>query len=260
LSAPYYRFFVGDYLRDAGHLSLLEHGAYRRLIDLYMTSGEPLPFDLPRLYRLMHATSKEEQTAVQQVIDEFFRMDGNILRNSRCDRELAWQGERTVKSLRANDIKYAESRELKQRLISAWTPDGDRSDSKRSPYQNQNQNQNQKKTKTLRPSSKDLLPAGFREFWVTFPHYSGRSSRVDSLAEWKRMKLEPVADAVLETLRCAMASPDWKKDGGSMVPGAQRWLKKRLWEQDGLGKDGQDDFERFLAEQESAEGNKNATE
>jgi len=88
---PYYRFFVGDYLRDAGHLSLLEHGAYRRLIDLYMIEGGPLPFDMPRLYRLLHATSKEEQAAVQVVVDEFFRMDGPVLRHRRCDRELSWQ-------------------------------------------------------------------------------------------------------------------------------------------------------------------------
>ena len=64
----FYRFFVGDYLRDAGHLSLLEHGAYRRLIDLYMVEGKPIECDLPRIYRLLHATSKEEQQAVQTVI------------------------------------------------------------------------------------------------------------------------------------------------------------------------------------------------
>src|SRR5271169_1645008 len=87
----YYRFFVGDYLRDAGHLSLLEHGVYRRLIDIYMVNREALPFDLPRLYRLLHATSKEEQAAVQVVVEEFFRMDGNVLRHRRCERELAWQ-------------------------------------------------------------------------------------------------------------------------------------------------------------------------
>ena len=91
LAAPYYRFFVGDYLRDAGHLSLLEHGAYRRLIDLYMTTSEALPFDMPRLYRLLHATSKEEQQAVQVVVEEFFLMDGMVLRHKRCDRELSWQ-------------------------------------------------------------------------------------------------------------------------------------------------------------------------
>jgi len=260
LSAPYYRFFVGDYLRDAGHLSLLEHGAYRRLIDLYMTSGEALPFDLPRLYRLLHATSKEEQAAVNVVIEEFFLMKGSTLTHRRCDRELAWQSDRTSKSMRANDIKYTELRQKKQQLASRWNPDGDQSDSKRPPYQNQNQNQNQNQEKQKPRRSSNDLPAGFRAFWVTYPHFSGRSSRVDTLQQWKILKLESITDAVLETLKLAMASHDWKKEGGSMVPGAQRWLKKKLWEQDGLGSNGEDDFDKFIEQQEAIERGHSAGE
>ncbi len=109
----FYRFFTGDYLRDAGHLSLLEHGAYRRLIDLYMIEAGPLPFDMPRLYRLLHATSKEEQQAVQVVVEEFFRMDGMVLRHARCDRELQWQRD-TSETARRNVMKREELR--KQRL------------------------------------------------------------------------------------------------------------------------------------------------
>lgn len=115
---PYYRFFLGDYLRDANHLSLLEHGAYRRLIDLYMIEGGPLPFDMPRLYRLLHATSKEEQAAVQVVVEEFFKMDGPLLRQKRCDRELAFQRHKAEKAAGAAGHRWRSKEERNQEPVS----------------------------------------------------------------------------------------------------------------------------------------------
>jgi len=38
----YYTFNIGDYRRDTGHLSLLEHGIYRQLIDSYYLSEKPI--------------------------------------------------------------------------------------------------------------------------------------------------------------------------------------------------------------------------
>lgn len=128
----FYRFFVGDYLRDAGHLSLLEHGAYRRLIDLYMSSAEPLPFDMPRLYRLLHATSKEEQQAVQVVVEEFFHMDGMVLRHKRCDREIAWQQDLSEKAKAANQARWDRIKE-NQALASARIADAKRTVSEPEP-------------------------------------------------------------------------------------------------------------------------------
>jgi uncharacterized protein YdaU (DUF1376 family) len=121
----YYRFFTADYLRDAAHLSLLEHGAYRRLIDIYMTTGEPLPFDLQRLYRLLHATSKEEQQAVQVVVDEFFHMEGQLLRHNRCDREICWQNATTAQA-KAAIAKRWNREEENQALANARISDVNR--------------------------------------------------------------------------------------------------------------------------------------
>jgi uncharacterized protein YdaU (DUF1376 family) len=145
LSAPYYRFFVGDYLRDAGHLSLLEHGAYRRLIDLYMSGGGPLPFDMPRLYRLLHATSKEEQAAVQVVVEEFFRMDGGCLRHKRCDREIQYSlsvhlGAKANAEVRWSRHRKKNELENKELYTDAMPPHYDR---------NANQNQIKDKDKDL---------------------------------------------------------------------------------------------------------------
>ena len=38
----YYERHIGDYLKDTAHLSLLEHGIYGRLLDIYYTREEPI--------------------------------------------------------------------------------------------------------------------------------------------------------------------------------------------------------------------------
>lgn len=95
MSLPYYRWFPGDYIRDTRRLSMLQHGAYRLLIDEYMVTGKPLPNDLPALYRVCGAVSGEEHAAVRYVLEEFFRLTGPVWRHKRCDEEIGRQSERT---------------------------------------------------------------------------------------------------------------------------------------------------------------------
>ena len=44
MSSAWMPWYIGDYRRDTGHLSTLEHGAYRLLIDHYWETG-PIPDD-----------------------------------------------------------------------------------------------------------------------------------------------------------------------------------------------------------------------
>ncbi len=78
----YYERHVGDYLKDTAHLSLLEHGVYTRLLDVYYTREQP--FAPGEAARLVGARTKEEKAAVESVLAEFF-VDG---RQARCDREI----------------------------------------------------------------------------------------------------------------------------------------------------------------------------
>jgi len=89
MSLAYYRFFPGDYARDTRHLSMMQHGAYRQLIDEYMVHG-PLPNELQRLYRICSAFSAEERCAVEYVLGEFFVLEQTLWRHPRCDREVTW--------------------------------------------------------------------------------------------------------------------------------------------------------------------------
>lgn len=89
----YWKRYAGDYLRDTGHLSVTEHGAYTLLLDHYYSKRNPLPSSIDALCRLCRATTKLEQDAVKAVAEEFFALEDDGLRhNPRADREIAeWE-------------------------------------------------------------------------------------------------------------------------------------------------------------------------
>jgi uncharacterized protein YdaU (DUF1376 family) len=71
----WYPFYVGDYMRDTAHLSMLEHGAYRLLLDHYYSTGQPLPDDKKQLYRICRAFDEQEQISIDRVLQLFFKHD-----------------------------------------------------------------------------------------------------------------------------------------------------------------------------------------
>lgn len=85
----YYEHHLGDYSKDAGHLSMIEHGAYRLLLDAYYTREGPLPTDRKACHRLARATSKVERDVVDTVLEEFFVLSDDGWRHTRCDKEIA---------------------------------------------------------------------------------------------------------------------------------------------------------------------------
>lgn len=97
----FYKHFLGDYARDTAHLSMLEHGAYRLMLDHYYATGKSLPADTALLYRICKANSKAERIAVDLVAGSFFPVNGDGSRhNRRADKELGnWEAQATVNRL-----------------------------------------------------------------------------------------------------------------------------------------------------------------
>jgi uncharacterized phage protein (TIGR02220 family) len=89
MSDSYYRFFPGDYIRDTGDLTLVEHGAYNILLHHYYMQ-EWLPSDHQKLYRICRAFSEDERKAIDVVVDRYFtdNGDGRII-NRKAEEEIA---------------------------------------------------------------------------------------------------------------------------------------------------------------------------
>lgn len=84
----YYKHHIGDYRRDTGHLSLMEHGAYRQLLDLYYVDEKPIPNETEWVMRRLSAKTQVEKDAVTAVLSDFFTHDVDGWHHKRCDFEI----------------------------------------------------------------------------------------------------------------------------------------------------------------------------
>ncbi len=84
----YYSFNIGDYKKKTGHLSVLEHGVYRLLIDFYYESEMPIPKNGRTIMRKLGIRSKQEKEAYEIILEEFFTLTPDGYRNETCDKWL----------------------------------------------------------------------------------------------------------------------------------------------------------------------------
>jgi len=85
----YYQHNIGDYRRDTSHLSLVEHGIYRQLMDSYYLDEQPLCADLAKLMRSHSVRSADEQQSLKNVLADFFELTENGYIHKRCDEVIA---------------------------------------------------------------------------------------------------------------------------------------------------------------------------
>lgn len=106
----YYERHIGDYLKDTAHLSLLEHGIYTRLLDVYYTRETALPDD--QVARLIGARTKEEKEALQDVLREFFTQTEKGWAQTRCDREITRYQDKQRKASASANARWGAQRSL----------------------------------------------------------------------------------------------------------------------------------------------------
>lgn len=121
----YYERHIGDYLKDTAHLSLIEHGVYTRLLDVYYTREAPLPS--VDVARLIGARTRDERSAMEVVLAEFFIRDGDTYRQARCDREIARLQDKRSKASASANARWSK-REPQSDGIANASPDAMRTD------------------------------------------------------------------------------------------------------------------------------------
>lgn len=115
----YYEHHLGDYLRATAHLSILEDGAYRRLLDAYYTRERPLPPDLKECCKLARATSRQEREAVGYVLKEFFRLEADGYHQTRADEEIGRFHEKQAKARGSANARWGNRKEASERNANA---------------------------------------------------------------------------------------------------------------------------------------------
>jgi hypothetical protein len=73
-------------------------------------------------------------------------------------------------------------------------------------------------------------PVGFAAWWSAYPTSPRKVAKAKCLREWKRRKLEPIAENVIASLERCKVSRDWTKDHGEFIPMPLTWLNRAPWE------------------------------
>lgn len=94
----YYQHNIGDYARDTGHLTVLEHGIYRLLLDWYYLNEKPISTDQSM------RVGRGNPVETQSVLSEFFYQELDGWHHKRANKEIADYHVKAVKN-RQNGIK-----------------------------------------------------------------------------------------------------------------------------------------------------------
>ena len=210
----YYPFNIGDYRRDSSHLTLLEHGVYRQLLDQYYLDEKPLTLDEEKLFRLISARSEDEKQATRNVLHDFFTKTKDGYVKNRCHREIEFYQERL-------DIasKAGKASALK-RATTVQHEGNDRSTTVQL-TNNQEPITNNHKPITIDINSIDH----FEIFWSEYPKKVGKGAAKKS---WD--KIRPNIREVLKTLEWQKESDQWFKNGGQFIPNPSTYLNQHRWE------------------------------
>lgn len=89
MSDFWYAWDVGSYAKKTAHLTMIQHGAYRLLLDHYYNNGGPIVANAEQLLRVCRAFAPAEREAIDVVLAEFFELRDGRYHNRRCDEEIA---------------------------------------------------------------------------------------------------------------------------------------------------------------------------
>lgn len=115
----YYKFNIADYRKDTGHLSTIEHGIYRQLIDWYYLDEQPIPEETQVVIRRLRLGS-EEVKFLQNVLSDFFVLGKKGYTHKRIEVEIKDYHEQVEKN--KNNGKLG-GRPKKTQVVISGLPD-----------------------------------------------------------------------------------------------------------------------------------------
>ena len=118
----YYQHHIGDYRRDTGHLTLLEHGIYRQLLDLYYITEKP--FDASAM-RLICVRTTDEEEAYKRVLNDFFVLKNGKYHHKRCQIEIEGFQSKSNKAKDSAKIRWNKNKDLQDAIALPTHSDSD---------------------------------------------------------------------------------------------------------------------------------------
>lgn len=123
----YYSHNINDFNNATIHLSVEEECMYHRALAWYYSNEKPLPGDKEKIYRYLRATTKKLQTAVNNILDDFFTEKEDGFHQSRCDSEIAEYQSKQAKAVEAGKASANARRKLNENKADVEKGNNDRS-------------------------------------------------------------------------------------------------------------------------------------
>lgn len=73
-------------------------------------------------------------------------------------------------------------------------------------------------------------PAGFAEFWSSWPKNDRKGGRAECLSVWSKLGLERESVAIVAHVKAMSATDGWRKQGGAFIPAPVVYLRGRRWD------------------------------
>jgi uncharacterized protein YdaU (DUF1376 family) len=202
----YYSFNIADYRKDTGHLTLLEHGIYRQLLDTYYLDEKPIKTQ--SVLRRLSIRTEEEKTAFENVVNDFFERSecGEFIIHSRVDDEID-RYHKKVETAKANGSKGGRPpKPKKTKPVNSANQEKTKSKANQEPItNNQEPITNNKKTnkKDLCPAKPDISPHAQQvfDYWV---QVMGRGSQTQFTAERKKKVRERLKTYTVDQIKMAI--------------------------------------------------------
>ena len=93
----YYKFNIADYRKDTSHLTTIEHGIYRQLIDWYYLDEQPIPEENQVVIRRLRLGS-DDVKFLQNVLSDFFVLGKTGYTHKRIEVEIKDYSEQAEKN------------------------------------------------------------------------------------------------------------------------------------------------------------------
>ncbi len=235
MSYEWFPWYPALFRADTMHLTAEQDGIYRRLIDHYMETRQPLPDSDTALARIA-GVSVDSWAMAAAMVRPFFKASAQgFLHHKKCDNVLAVQDGRnkkqSEKGKKGAEKRWKKNAKLQEAGSSGyatampqlWPEDATRHDT----IEELSTNVANKKKNTKKKKSDSYTPA-FENFWKAYPKNDGSKSTASEKFE------AAVASGVApETIAAqAAAYADHIQRSGAYTAHAATWLHQKRWEVD----------------------------
>lgn len=215
----YYQFNIADYRKDTVHLTRIEHGIYRDLIDWYYLEETPIPTETQSVMRRLRLGCEMEAMALKNVLQDFFSQESDGFHHKRIDFDIAEYHAQCDKN-RSNGLKGGRPKGKKTQSVTSRLPVATQTDATANP--------NHKPLTINHKPSNTPSSDGFELVYQAYPKKVGKPA---ALKAWKAAKVQPDdLPVILGDIATRSQSRDWLKEEGQFIPNPATYLNQRRWE------------------------------